>query len=405
MRTTRPLARFVAAVITLFAAMAPASTMAQTEESLAVDPALRDQLLAFVPYISMRNKLTLGEQEPATVAAVMEEWTSEREFNEHLFDAHPSLRAAYRDVRSFLVESRHSITPALREIILPAIDLDPITHPELAITLALMRARFEIAKNKAVLSWCERYDAKCRAAYQRILPLLRKAAKGQETNDGTIRIRHWYAQEHGVYLEAVNVSGRQLHNVSLYVRLETLDGASSDHYFFRPVWPSSAGDNDNGHRYTLRLAVDWWPIGAECTTLAIVEVISDELLARGIRCPIDDQVPTAADRIFRENEAQLSAKSRPKVIMNRLERIKGRLGPYPERLSQLNAQFDSAKAMLDTAVAALDAKIEKTKQEIRELERPGPKYAVETREARRKRAKETLAKLEAERLQWLRGER
>jgi len=352
----------------------------------------------------MRSDLTIGLHSPGDVAAVLEEWTKKRELKEDLFDSHPSLQAAHRDFRAFLVSTHTTVAPAIRTLNIPILVSDPQEFPELAIAGAFLAAIAEIGKNRVVLDWYQQHDIKCRNAYKRIFPLLKRAALGTAWNDRSIHVRHWFTREHGVFLEALNQSGRSLHNVSLRVVFETLDGRPCEHYYFREAWDAEDAGKDS-HRFFLRPAADWWSIGADAVTRATVDLYSDEIIVERVRSDLDDQVPTAADRIMAEIDVQLRSQLHPKLALNRLELIRPQLAAYPDRVARVDAQHKLAKDMLGNALAAIDKRIKSAKDKIEELERPPPKgRSTSGREEQIRRERKIVQDLEGQRMRWVKGE-
>ncbi len=392
-----------------------------------INPELRTQLLTFAPYASMLNKLSLGAYKPSSIADVMEDWTSMRAQNEDPFNAHRELTAAYRDMRAFLVDSHGRITPAMRDMHLPDLQIDPLEAPELALAVLLMQASFEIGKNEAIRNWYEQYDTKCQAAYRRIMPLLRKTAKGKPTTDDSVRVRHWFAKQNDqwVYLEALNVTHKTLTNVSLCIRLETLDGAYSDHYFFIPQWRPYKGDeatpptgvatgtrvdlSDVPGRLPIRLAGNWSKVGAKGTTLATVELVSDELMARNVKSRLDDHIPTAADQILNDVQAQLLTKSRYKKVLERLTRIRPALATQNDavRIARLDTLSKAAGDALDAIFKSYDDRIEKAEKAIKSLREQRLRRRSDTKQIDKKISDQEaiIKKLQSERLDWAQGRR
>lgn len=353
----------------------------------------------------MLNDLIVGRSDPATVADVLKRWTAEREDNEGLYDADPALAAAYRDFRAFLVGSRSDITPALRDLKIPALPIDPSAAPELAIAMVITHAMFEVAKHNAISRWTRELDQKCRTSYRRIMPLMLAAARGERGAECPVHIRHWFTPQNWVYLEALNSSGRELTNVTLHARFATIDGRSSDHFYYFPAWPKESA-NSEAHRRYLRPAADWWSIGAAATTAVTVTLISDEVVTSGTRFALPDHIPSAADLVFDEVEVMLKRKQLPKEAMRRLERTKPHLGAYPDRLRRLEDLHGRADEMLRAIVADLDKKIAASRKQIESLEKPQQRASAESRRVSQlQKARETLRRLEIERAAWLGGKR
>lgn len=407
------------AVVGLIAAAAPAQEAPETPEApeagpaaRAVDPRVREQLLTFAPYVSMRSRLTIGLHRPADVAGALTEWTRMREEEENLFSGNTLLQSAYRDFRAFLVATHAGIIPALQALNLEGLEAlgGAGEIPEVQLGAMLLIAMAEIQKNRIVMDWYEQHDAKCRAAYKRVFPLLKQAARGKEWSDRSVSVRHWFTDgkgdSRGVFLEALNQSGRTLTNVSLRVVLETLDGRSCEHYYFIKEWPSE-GSGASENRFTLVPAADWWAVGADATTRATVDVVSDEILVSGVRSEIKDQVPTAADKIMNEVAAELAARTHPRRALIRLAKIRPLIAAYPDRAARADGLTREAQGVLDEAVERVDARIKESREAIKRLEVYSTKErpdAKKRREARLKEEREKFRALEAERLRWNKGE-
>ncbi|MGP1345922.1 MAG: hypothetical protein ACTS3F_04535 [Phycisphaerales bacterium] len=389
-------------------------------ESVQPDPVVRAQAHDLARFLSLRNSATIGVSRPSDVGRVLSDWTNDRVLNEQLFGSNDSLTAAYREVRSFLVQTRQSVLPEFERLELPAPPAELVVQsPEVVIGYAFLSAMVEIRKREVLRSWQHEYDARCRDAYGRIIPILRVNALGDDWSDQSVRIRHWFADDAGgVFLEALNESGKTLTNVTLHAQLQTLDGQSSDHYYFIDRWVG-AEDGSDSHRYSLRLAADWWQVGAAGTTSAIVSVYSDEIKVAGLRCAIDDNIPFAADMLLDEIEAQIGTGRQPKLAINRLARMRSHLGDYPDRRERVRELDARADEVLESKVAPLDKKIDELSRRIAELSIPNErpkrgdsdriKRLYEDRERKRKEdlqeAREQLRSVRDERNEWVQGVR
>lgn len=384
----------------------------------ALDPQLRDQLLVFAPTVALNNRLSpLGSDRPNTVAEALAEYAAADDGTQDPFGAHSDLQSAYRDVRAFLVNSRPRITPALQSLPMPQITIDPLEAPELALAVMFLQMAAEVAKHEAVRSWCVESDQLACTAYKRIMPLLRQTSPGRLTDDNSVDVTLRFTPEQWVYLEAVNTSGKSLTNVSLHLELETLNGNSSDHYYFLPKWAPE-------HRQPLRIASDWASVGAHGTTSASVDIVSDEIIAENIRRDFGDNIPIAADQIMNEAEAQLRTGRRPKLVIDRMNKLRRPVGPYRDRVERLQSILDRAKQMLDTKITAIDkkieaieARIEDTKDGIRRNEEKRRQKStskdvkkqlqqkIERLEQKLAELRATEKQLKSERQEWMRGER
>lgn len=338
---------------------------------------MRSKLFFFAEMISMRSQFSpLGSSHPSTVGDVLERFAKSQEDEKTTFSDYPTLQTAYRDVRSFLVNSKGSITPALRELVVPVITPDPFEYPELALITLFAQMSLELAKHNAVQNWCLKYDAKCRSAYQQIMPMMRKVALGERAVDPVIDIKSSFTKQNWVYLDAINVSGVELTNVSLGLELKTIDSESAKHFFFIPVWRASAdmGDADadegiHGANYFIRIATDWLEIGAQSTTSVTAEIVSDQFLAQNLRFNIDAHIPTAADRVLDQAARQLASKHRPRLVIDRVERIRGSIGAYSDRVSRAEELIRIARVNLNTQIDRIETEIRKLGEEIEQLRR------------------------------------
>ena len=384
----------------------------------ALDPQLRDQLLVFAPTVALNNRLSpLGSDQPNNVADALAEYAAAGDGTQDLFGAHSDLQSAYRDVRAFLVNSRPRITPALQALPMPQVTIDPVETPELALAVIFLQMASEVAKHEAIRSWCIESDRLAIAAYKRIMPLLRQTSHGKPTDDNSVDIALGFTPEQWVYLEAVNTSGKTLTNVSLHVELETLNGDSCDHYYFLPQWAPE-------RRQPLRIASAWADVGAHGTTSASVDIVSDEIIAENIRREFGANIPIAADQIMADAEAQLRTGRRPKLVIDRMNKIRRPIGPYRDRVERMQSILDQANQMLETKVAAIDKKIEDNERSIDALnddiaglkEQWRQKSAsldakkriqtkIDDKEQKLKEHRATLKQLKSERQEWMRGER
>jgi len=348
-----------------------------------LDPRLQEQLLNFLPYVSMINRMTPGANQMPEIVRALEEWTMMRKEEENLFNGHPHLQGAYRSMRAFLLKSNRAAGPVLQGLAVPRMEFEADDPPFLILAALLFQASAEIAKNEALRSWYEQYDDQCRTAYKRVWPLLRKLAKGKRRNDDSVHVRHWFAREDWVFLEVLNKSHRPLTDVSLRLRLGTLDGATSDHYYFLKRWEPFRNDDGAAPgplelawnieraefpgRFPVRLATDWLSVGAAATTSVVIDLFSNEIVVESLMVAIDDHIPQAADRILDQAASQVRSRQQPKLVMDRLKATMSRLAQYPDRVARGERLFDLAKGQLDAAVASCDERIDKFEKQIKQL--------------------------------------
>lgn len=395
---------FVGAAGALGQTVSPDVAPPAAETDAARNPKLREDLLRFAPLVSLRNKFTVGEYSPVDVATVLENWTTDRA-QDRTFDSHPSLEAAYRDYRAFLVASHKRVTPLLKALTVQSAVFSEAAYREANIAAAFLAAIAEIKKDKVLLDWFVQHDQKCQDAYRRIFPLLRASSGATALNDGAVNARHWFTRDKGVFLEAVNDTSKTLHNVSLKVVWETLDGKTLEHYYFLTEWPAERKDSD-AHRFFLRPAAQWWSVGADATTALTIDMVSDESTIQRQRVRLDDQIPTAADQILAELKANQKQWKSPKSAIERLTKIKPFLVRYKDRESTADDLLKTAKEQLDTVVDAIDKKLKEHRESLKGYE--SKRYKESFQEKNRKEhvedLKESIKTLEARRQRWLRGE-
>lgn len=385
-------------------AESPGATSPANEADSNRNPKLREDLHRFAPLASLRNKFTIGEYSPIDVATVLEDWTKDRE-QERDFSSHPSLEASYRDYRAFLVASHKRVTPLLRSLDFQSSVFTEAAYREANIAAAFLAAIVEIRKDKILLEWFVQHDQKCQDAFRRIFPLLKSASGGTPLSDGAVNARHWFTRDKGVFLEAMNDTGKTLHNVSLKVVWETLDGRTLEHYYFLTEWPAASKGSD-AHRFFLRPAAQWWDIGADATTALMIDMVSDESTIQRQRVRLDDQVPTAADLILAELKQSQKEWKAPKTTIERLTKIKPFLVRYKDREAVADELLKTAKEQLDTVVDAIDKKLKEQRDSLKSYE--SKRYKESFQEKNRKEhvedLKASIKTLEARRQRWLRGE-
>ncbi len=362
-----------------------------TWKSLRQDPArlakIRAEVFAFAPYASMHSRFTPAGPGGGSATEAMTEWTTLRELDEGVFSADPALKAAYQDLRAFMIRTELEAKPLLETLKIPKLTVDPTQELDLAIMEVMYHVSAQVVRNSALMSWVNQHDKTCRNAYGRLMPLVRQL--GETPRDGRVeespvRVRHWFIKDRGVFVEALNVSGRDLHNVTMAVRWHTIDGPSVTSYYFRPTWPMADAEG-KGNRYPLRVPSDWSDVGAAATTAMVVEVISDERSVKPVRFEFDDNIPTAADAIIARNEARMTKKVTPALVVREMNKIDGLLASFPERQQKVRDLKAQAKEMLDERIAAIDEKIrsrQRRKELVRKMDVPeSQKYELKQIEA------------------------
>lgn len=335
-----------------------------------LNPASREQVLKLAPIVSMRNELTLGPSAPSRAADVLAQWIKERDEAgaKEAAGVDETVRTAQRDMRSFFAgPATGRAEAAIRTmdgVKAAALIAGAADEPELGIAAAIATMYAEAAKNDAVASWWASYDQRARLNARRILPVIRATALGKATSDDSIVIRHTLLRDPDtVALQAVNNSHRPLKNVAMYVVLESIDGQTSEHFYFRPTWEREDGKPARDV-YTLRLASDWGHIGAGGTVAAKVSVFSDEIIAENVRCAIDDNIPLAADQYLDRAEKQANAKAKLKPLYETLDRVRPKLIAYPDRVARLDGVRGVAKSAFDARMKALDSEIVRAHGEV-----------------------------------------
>lgn len=341
--------------------LAAASALLLPALSRAATPAddvqLRDQLHRFAPYISMLNELTPGRKQPA-------EWLVElsalEESKDGSFDCDPKLKAAWADVRAFLISSRARIAPSLQA---QMAKLGPIADDDLE---GIIARYYDLTRNQQIADWQLDYDKKCRNAFTTITPLLRKVAKGQVV-DRPIASAAAKSSLEREFIELTNAVDTPLTNVTVRARLSTLEGRNADHYYFIPSWPA-------GQPYPLRIAADWLPVGAAATTSVTVDVISDEWISTGQRTALEQGVPVALDCILDEVAGLVMAKKQPATAIARLGALRDQLAKYSDRKERGAALSLEAKQQLDGQRARIDDAIDSERARLRLLDEQYESY-------------------------------
>lgn len=377
-----------------------------TWKSLRQDPArlakIRAEVFAFAPYASMHSRFTPAGPGGGSAAEAMTEWTRLRELNEGVFSADPALKSAYQDLRAFMIRTETQAKPLLESLKIPPLTVSLTEHPDLALVEVMFYVSAQMARNSALMDWAKQHDKTCRNAYRRIMPLVRQLGetpRDARAEESPVRVRHWFMEDRGVYIEALNESGRDLHNVTLSVRWHTIDGPSVTSYYFQPTWPKGSGD-DKSHRVQLRVPTDWFDVGAAATTAMVVEVISDEHSVKPVRFEFDDHIPTAADAIIARNEARMAKKVTPALVVREMNKIDGLLASFPDRQQKVRDLKAQAKEMLDQRIAAIDDKIRASEEEARGVRENGVK---EHEKSRLKRIEGEIKKLNAQRARVISG--
>lgn len=325
------------------------------------DPRLHFQLSGFLPYasMSMDNELIAGHP----LAEVLGKILRAKEFDDNPLDAHPLLQSRSRELVSFLAGSRNRIEPAYKEVApsMPAIVIET-NDPMMMFGLALFSYYETAMKNAVIRSWQEEYDRTCRTVYKDLLPIARDLSKGEETKLSVIAIKPNFDQQKWIGLTAVNSSDQDLGNVSLAIKFGTIDGQTSDHYYYLKSWKK-------GQVLPLRLDTLWNSrVGAMCTTTAQIELVSDELLARRIDSHIDDHIPSAATRILDELSPQIASNKKLAEAIGRLSMMEKSLAAHPE-LASTRAELEKVSRLkLKEILAGIDEAIKNVDAEYAKVE-------------------------------------
>ncbi|MCE7974162.1 MAG: hypothetical protein DYG92_07545 [Leptolyngbya sp. PLA1] len=369
------------------------------------DPRAREQLLGFLGYasMSMDNRLMAGH----SVGDVLEALTRAKSLGENPLDADPTLQRRSRELISFLVLSRDRLTPAQKDAAAPVPLLSEQEDPMLVFGLALFAAYFEAMKDGAIANWQRDYDDACRKSYKDLMPLARVTATGRQTNEPAVGITPIFDKQNWVRLAAVNRSQQTLTNVTLAVRMETIDGRFSDHYYFIPTW-------EKGFTFPLRTATDWDVVGADATTSAQVEVVSDQVVMSRQAFRVDDHVPTAGTKFLGELEVAVRSGKHFKHSIDRLEKMTGPLTAHPALAARRSELEREARERLSAILAVLDEKIKAKLDERSKVSQsqPRPRSNAESIKQFRERKEHDLDKIDAqlkalraERAEWFSGKR
>lgn len=388
----------------------PAEIAPEPAESPEIAPKPRDprapaQLLGFLPYasMSMDNPVMAGRP----VGTVLGALTRAKSLGENPLDADPTLQRRSRELISFLVLSRGRMTPAHKDASPPIPAISEQADPMMVFGLVLFAAYFEAMKDGAIASWQRDYDDACRKAYRDLMPLARVTATGRQISEPAVGIVPIFDTQNWVRLAAVNHSQQRLTNVTLAVRMGTIDGRTSEHYYFIPEW-------EKEFTFPLRTATDWDPVGADATTTALVEVLSDQVVMSRQVFKVDDHVPTAGTRFLMELEGAVRSGKRDKRSIDRLEQMTGPLTSHPELAAQRSTLEQEAREKLAGVLADLDDKIKAKLEERTKVSRtqPRPRSGAESVtqfQERKERDLDTidaqLKALRAERADWFSGKR
>lgn len=204
----------------------------------------------------------------------------------------------------------------------------------------------------------------------------------------------------GVHLQAINTSGLTLHNVSLHLIVDTLDGSKCAQYYFIPEWQAEENPS-NRHAQTLSLATEWRGVGASATTGVSVSMISDEFTVTVARFVLDDHIPTAVDRILGANDELLKRGQKFALVGRSLGDIDGKLATGSPQLDRLKAQRKRAKDLLDAKLGDIDKKLEDLR--VKKVKMGDDGRAV--RKEAWDKVGDQIKKLEAERDEWRTGKR
>lgn len=332
----------------------PDEAPAEPPAAGALDPRLREQLHSFLPYLSFDSPLTLGKSRNA--ATIMAELQPIEEAQKKPLDADPKLRTTSHDIYGLLVSSKDKLIPHLKAAELPEIAFDHANAPELAIGVMFVRQFMEWARVTALSEWQLEVDRRCRQAYQGLLPLVKRVAKGEPGGADAVSIRCGNEPDKWVYIDAIHRMSAPLRRCTLRVELFAIDERSSTHYFYYPEWNADEPK-------ILRPAVEWMGIGAEGTIRAKYGVISDEIIFEGAEAKFDQNIPFAADRALDEIERHIASGAKPRLAQDRLKLINPKLAAFPDRAARAKKLGDAAFSVLTKATDEIEVKIkEKTEK-------------------------------------------
>lgn len=350
-----------------------ASTGPVTEEQ-------RTQLFRLASEVSMRNRLMIAGQGPKRVADVLASFQKEADDQGKRFDAHETLSGVWASHRSFLVASKPALIAAIRDFEMPSIPIDPTENPEAALAAAFVVSAVEIRRQSIIWNWHQQHDVHCRRQYERLMPLIRRAAKGKELKDGGVTVEPAFAHRDWAYLRAVNTTNRKLTNVTLKITLESLDGRKCDHYFFLPAWyPNLAkgevvavdGEEAFGHEYFIRISSEWAMIDAHATAFATVDLYSDQVVATDMRSVLSEQFPGAARALLDELGPQIDSNERLAEAIRQLDRASRSLSNQRDEFQLVSEAAAAARKRLAAYIKSIDDAIKDNREKKKWLLRGG----------------------------------
>gem|GEM_PF-1662864 len=268
----------------------------------------REQTLLLASYLSMNGEFSIETITPENVVAKIARIV---EFNTASFDGHPTLAQVGPELMRFYTTAEQQVVPQLGIAQVDTVD-------DLIVGLMLEIGSRAYANN-VLLAWQAESDRRCRAGFQRIMPLIELIASPLDKlnkSDQAITISCGASDGAVTRVQARYTFGKDLSNVTLRVVLGSLDKRESEHYYF---FESFASDEV----ISLRLAANWASIGSLGTFRGTVEVWSDEFTARPSMFRIDANLTYAAERLTRE--MGLVLRKRPKWVAQRLHPVRNEL--------------------------------------------------------------------------------
>ncbi len=334
---------------------------------------LREEAFSVAPFFSMHSRFRPTGVRGEFVADALAEWTRLREHDQSESLTHPKIRAVYQSVRGYILLNESYARPLIEGLKLAGLRVDPVKDPELALAEIICVTPDAIERDSLLLRWTKDYDDECRRAYwnaMRVIYHLGEAPEPVRAEDSPVRVRYRALDDRGGYIEAVNQSGLDLHNVTIVVQWISLKRSSERSYYFLPHWPKAA-EGSGANQYPLRVPLEWWDIGAAATTAVVVEMISDERSIQSTQLDLDENIPAALDQVLERNESSVKKKVLPGKVVYEIKQIEDFLEKFPERQKKARDIKAQAQAIIDERVQKIDERLKKCERRVKDLKDGG----------------------------------
>lgn len=315
--------------------------------------ATRDQFQKLARLVTMSDPWHLEDLDLRSCTEALEKIV---EYQSMSFDADPALASVGPGVVDFLVRARSTVIPGLRA------SLDPekaLENPEGALVALLVEHASRYMENSVLREWQCQFDRLCQSSWKRLVPLARTLG-GPLEKSPPIRLR---VQGTGsaARLLAENATDRSLTNVVLALSLTSIEGESLDHVYVVDAWASK-------EVVPLRVAVDWWPVGAARTVGGTIEVIADEMRTESRPFQLPENVAAAVRATLASADLQLAANNPAAAMklvagaMKAADRVSSKM---PELLQECRAKNSAIVGDLTARRVALEKEQEAVRAELR----------------------------------------